>query len=192
MVTQPPPRDRLLDAADALLFTAGIAATPVDVILNKANTAPATLYAHFGNKDGLVTEALRRRLTIWDREWQTCIESASGDNEKLLAVFAALRAYRSKHLAARWCGFLGTAAETNQHSKELEAVLMDETNLLTSRLQKLAEPVAGANAETLAKHLALIVSGVLAMMLRDSLENAITSGEETARILVDACTPKTM
>ncbi|WP_026536372.1 TetR/AcrR family transcriptional regulator [Arthrobacter sp. H14] len=185
MATQPPPRERLLDAADALLFTEGIAATPVDTILRKANTAPATLYAHFENKDGLVTEALRRRLGIWDNEWQGCVKAASGDKEKLLAVFTALRAYRSKHLAARWCGFLGTAAETNKHSKELEAVLREETNLLTSQLRQLAKPVAGANAEMLANQMALIVSGVLAMMLRDTPEKAITCGEETARALID-------
>ncbi len=62
MDVHPRPRERLLDAAEDLAFTQGVAATPVDEILRRAGVAPATLYVHFGNKEGLITQALKRRL----------------------------------------------------------------------------------------------------------------------------------
>src|SRR5690606_18505157 len=62
MPTRPPARDRLLDAAESVLFSHGIRATPVDELLRQAEVSPATMYAHFGSKDALVAQALRRRL----------------------------------------------------------------------------------------------------------------------------------
>ena len=55
-----PARERLLTAADELMFVEGVVLTPVDVILRRAGASPATLYANFGNKDGL-GEALMTR-----------------------------------------------------------------------------------------------------------------------------------
>ncbi len=49
-----PARERLLDAAGELFYESGIAATGVDAVPARARVAPATLYAHFSGKDGLV------------------------------------------------------------------------------------------------------------------------------------------
>lgn len=190
MVAQPSARERLLDAADHLAFTQGLAATPVDVILRQAKVAPATLYAHFGNKEGLIVEALRRRLTRWDQDWQLEISGATTAQDKLLAVFPALSRYRSGPATARWCAFLGVAAESPHPSQPLDEALRSDTELLTTRLFELAMPVVGADgAQALAERLTLIVTGVLGMMLRAvDPEKVIADGYATARTIVEAMT----
>jgi AcrR family transcriptional regulator len=71
---RPGPRERLLDAAQRLSYAHGVN-VGVDAILTEANVARRSLYEHFGGKDGLLAEVLRR--------------SAAGDLERYRAVIAA-------------------------------------------------------------------------------------------------------
>jgi AcrR family transcriptional regulator len=184
-----PPAERLLDAADELLFTEGIAATPVDAVLARAGVAPATLYAHFHNKEGLVVSALRRRLERWDRQWQEAVDAETDDSRRLLAVFDAIGRFRHGPTAARWCAFLGTAAERAHPGDDLARALAADTRLFRDRLTALAAPVAHDGAEALAEQLLLVVTGVLAMMLREDSDAAVERGRATAEVLVRAALP---
>lgn len=188
MTAQPAPRQRLLDAAEELAFTQGVAATPVDEILRRANVAPATLYAHFGNKEGLIVQALQRRLERWDEAWQQEIAAASTPRERLLAVFPALKHYRASVTAARWCAFLGVAAESPRPGQALDDALSSDTDLLEARLRELAVPVAGAeDADALAGQLVLVYTGVLGMLLRGAdTETAADVGLQAADAVVSA------
>lgn len=181
-------RDRLLDAADELAFTQGVAATPVDEILRCAKVAPATLYAHFGNKEGLIVQALQRRLTRWDETWQQEIDAAATAEEKLTAVLPAIARYRSGVSAARWCAFLGVAAESPHPGPALKEALSSDTKLLASRLEELAVSVVGREqAGAIAGQLVLIFTGVLGMILRGTdTEAAVGMGLHTAETVIDA------
>ncbi len=188
MDVHPRPRERLLDAAEDLAFTQGVAATPVDEILRRAGVAPATLYVHFGNKEGLITQALKRRLLRWDEAWQLTIDEAPNPREKLLAVFPALRVFRMGVTAARWCAFLGVAAESPRPGPELQKALASDTQLLTTRLKELAvHVVAPDHADTLVAQLVLIYTGVLGMLLRGmDTETAVGLGFHIADAAVEA------
>ena len=67
---------------------------------------------------------------------------------------------------ARWCAFLGTAAEYAEPPPVLAERSSATPTTLRSRLTALAEPVAGPAAAELAESLLLVVSGDLAMRLR--------------------------
>ena len=188
MDVYPSARERLLDATEDLAFTQGVAATPVDEILRSASVAPATLYAHFGNKEGLITQALERRLVRWDEAWQLTIDEAPTPREKLLAVFPALREYRMGVTASRWCAFLGVAAESPHPGPQLQKTLSADTQLLTARLKELAVPVVAADqADAVVAQLVLIYTGVLGMLLRGmDTETAVGLGLRIAGAAVDA------
>ncbi len=55
-------KDRLLDTADRLFYLEGIRAVGIDRILLESGAAKASLYKHFGNKDGLVAACVQRRI----------------------------------------------------------------------------------------------------------------------------------
>lgn len=185
VVTRASTRTKLLDAADELLFTHGVVTTPVDDILERASVSPAALYRAYGSKDGLVAAALDRRHLEWLEAWDDAVAHASDDRARLLAVFDALERVQKRPGRARWCAFLGTAAEYADPPPVLAAALRRETDSLRHRLAELAEPVVGAQAPVLAEALTLIVSGQLAMRLREGRRAGVALARAIAETLVD-------
>ncbi|MBG6217172.1 AcrR family transcriptional regulator [Arthrobacter sp. CAN_A6] len=180
----PSARQRLLDAADELFYLNGITNTGVDDVLARAGVSVATLYAQFGNKDGLLSASLSRRLEIWQEYWDEAIRSAESDQERLLAIFDALELYRGRRPDARWCAFLSTAVEIPDAKHAVAALTRADTTLLNQRLLTLAEPLAGAEAERLAAAVLLIYNGTLASFLRGSPEDPIAQAREIAVLTV--------
>ncbi|MFE5297949.1 TetR/AcrR family transcriptional regulator [Streptomyces sp. NPDC056632] len=88
--TGPGPRDRLLDAAQRLTYQQGVG-VGVDALLKEANVARRSLYEHFGGKDGLVAEVLRRSADEDEAAYVRTMSAAGDDpRERLLAVFDEL------------------------------------------------------------------------------------------------------
>ncbi|MQY05842.1 TetR/AcrR family transcriptional regulator [Actinomadura macrotermitis] len=85
--TAPGPRERLLDAAQELTYAQGMN-VGVDALLKAAGVARRSLYEHFGGKDGLIVEVLRRS-TAEDVELyrQTMRKAGDDPRARLLAVF---------------------------------------------------------------------------------------------------------
>ena len=176
---------RLLDAADELLFDRGVVATPVDAILERAGVSPATLYRAYGSKEGLVAATLDRRRRDWLGVWDEAVARAPDDLSRLLAVFDALDHFRSRPHAARWCAFLGTAAEYADAPPVLAAAIQRDTDDLRTRLTALAEPLAGPRAAELAEQVLLVFSGHLAMRLRSVGSTDTSVAREIAEAVVD-------
>jgi AcrR family transcriptional regulator len=86
-------RERLLDAAHALVETGGYAAASVAAVTEQAGVAAGTLYRHFPSKAELFAELFR---TVCDRE--AAAMEAERDVESVLVTFAE-RALRNPRLA---------------------------------------------------------------------------------------------
>ena len=72
-------RSRILDAAESLFFSDGIAVTGVDRVAEVAGVSVVTLYKHMGSKDGLLAEVLRRRLDRWRATWEREVDAQTAD-----------------------------------------------------------------------------------------------------------------
>ena len=75
---QPGPRERLLAAAQRLSYQQGVN-VGVDALLSAANVARRSLYEHFGGKDGLIAEVLRRAAA--DDPRQRLLASSTCSNQ---------------------------------------------------------------------------------------------------------------
>lgn len=167
MGMRPRTQARILDAAEDLFFTQGIAATPIDAVLARAGVSAATLYRGYASKEALLAAALERRQRAWIETWDAAVERGADDEERLLAVFDALAAFRDEPRGSRWCAFLGAAAEYADPPPEVASAVRADTEGMRARLTELARPIAGAAAAELAERLLLVVSGDLAMRLRE-------------------------
>lgn len=174
---------KLLDAAEELFFTRGIAATPVDAVLARAGVSAATLYRGYPSKEALVAAALDRRHRAWIDCWEHAIAGQETPERRLLAVFDALDAFRSRPDGARWCAFLASAAEYATAPPEVAVAVERDTSTLRDRLTQLAEPVVGADADELAEQLLLVVTGALAMRLRARGTDTQRARRVAARLL---------
>ena len=184
-----PARTRLLDAADVLFYRRGIANTGVDDVLEAAGVSVATLYAHFGSKDGLIVASLQRRLDIWQTLWSEAVEAATTDEDRLLAIFGALHLYRERHLPARWCAFLATATEFPEASHPAHDLILADTRLLLERLEELSEPLAGGDADQLAEQVLLAYNGTLTAFLREHPADPVRAGKKLAATAIRALSP---
>ena len=179
---------KLLDAADELFFCHGISATPIDAVLARAGVSAATLYRAYASKEALVAAALERRQRAWLDVWNQAISRADTPRGKLLAVFDALDEFRSRPDGSRWCAFLGSAAEYADPPDEIRQAVARDTDTLRAGLLHLAEPVVGHRAPQLADELLLVVSGELAMRLRNPHHRS-TASRSIATALIERNEP---
>ncbi|MCJ1703753.1 MULTISPECIES: TetR/AcrR family transcriptional regulator [unclassified Rathayibacter] len=177
---------KLLDAAEELFFSRGIAATPIDAVLALAGVSAATLYRGYSSKEALVAAALARRQMAWLETWDAEIARADSDRERLLAVLPALERFRERPHGARWCAFLASSAEYLDPPAELADAVRADTESLRGRLTELAAPLVGEEAPQLAEELLLVVTGELAMRLRGGPLGETSTAGRVADAVVSA------
>lgn len=159
-------RDRLLDAADELFYAHGIAATGVDAVVQRAGASPATLYAHFSGKDGLVAAYLQRRHQRWRATWDAVLAETDDPVDRLLSVLDALAVFRQREGATRGCAVLAAAAELPSTDHPARAWIEADTTLLHERLHGLAVAAGADDPDALAAELLLVYDGTLAAYAR--------------------------
>ena len=184
--------ERILDAAEALFFTDGIAVTGVDRVADTAGVAIATLYKHVGSKDGLLEAVLTRRLRSWTEHWDSAISAAGSPNGRLLAIFDAVATFRASAGATQWCCFLATASErpraSGRDQDAIHQLLHQETELITRRLHRLAVDADLADPSAVASRLLLIYNGALSSLLRSAPADALTVARQLAETVVASST----
>src|SRR3954452_7603796 len=118
-----PPRARILAVASDLFYRHGIKAVGVDAIAEAAATNKMTLYRHFGSKDELVAECLRRLAAETDGAWEENARAYAGDPRgQLLGWVRGFGAWKLD-LAERGCAFLNAAAELPDKSHPARRVV---------------------------------------------------------------------
>ena len=181
-------RDRILDAAEELFFSDGIAATGVDRVAAGAGVAIVTLYKHFGSKDNLLREVLSRRLDSWTRHWDEAVAGAGTGEERLLAVFDAVESFRASAGPTQWCCFLATASERpapeDGRTDPVFELIRQDTRLVTDRLANLARDAGCQDPAATASVLLLFYNGVLSSLLRGAPADPVALARRTARSII--------
>lgn len=183
-------RQRILDAAERLFFTEGIAVTGVDRVAAAAGVAVVTLYKHVGSKDNLLREVLARRLDSWTEHWDAAVAAAGSPRERLLAVFDAVESFRAAAGPTQWCCFLATASERPAPAEgerdPVFALVEQDTRLVAGRLEELARGAGCEDPAAVAATLLLLYNGVLASLLRAAPADPVARAREAARALLAA------
>ncbi|TQF05671.1 TetR/AcrR family transcriptional regulator [Kitasatospora acidiphila] len=159
--TKPGPRERLLDAAQELTYRQGVG-VGVDTLLKAANVARRSLYEHFGGKDGLIAEVLRRSAAQDEAAYRATMAAAGDDpRARLLAVFDQL-ALVVEQADFRGCRYLAAdlALADPDHpghavTREYRATV---TGLFEVELARLGHP----RPAPAAGQLLLVIDGIMA------------------------------
>ncbi|QXJ21358.1 TetR/AcrR family transcriptional regulator [Actinomadura graeca] len=182
---RPGPRERLLDAAQKLTYSHGVS-VGVDSILKAANVARRSLYEHFGGKDELIVEVLRRSTAEDEARYLETMQAA-GDNprDRLLAVFDEL----AKVIAEpdfRGCRYLAADLALADPEHPGHAVTRDYRQrvhrLLEHELVELGHP----NASHAADQLLLLIDGTLAAGATRPDRHRAAAAREVAEQILDA------
>ncbi|NUT97695.1 MAG: TetR/AcrR family transcriptional regulator [Saccharothrix sp.] len=156
----PGPRERLLEAAERLTYDHGTA-IGVDALLKAANVARRSLYEHFGGKDGLLAEVLRRTAEEDLTKYAATMDRAGEDpRTRLLAIFDELDRVVATP-TFRGCRYLAADLSLAPDHPAHEVTRTYRTRLhalLHAELDRLNHP----SPTTAADQLHLLIEGVLA------------------------------
>jgi AcrR family transcriptional regulator len=190
-------RERLLDAAEALIYAGGIHATGVDAIVKQSGAARKSFYTHFQSKDALVVAALERRDERW-MSWfiagtQRCGKTA---RKRLLGMFEVLREWFASE-DFRGCAFLNAAGEIAPADDPIRIVARKHKERLLGFVRSQCDAfAAGSNmdarrAARLSRQWLILLDGAIAVALVSGEPDAALDAQTAARVLLDAVTSVT-
>jgi AcrR family transcriptional regulator len=186
-------RERLLDAAEALIYAGGIHATGVDAIVRQSGTARKSFYTHFESKDALVAAALERR----DARWMAWFEegtrkSGRTPRAQLLGMFEVLRAWFAS-VDFHGCAFLNAAGEIGVPDDPIRLVARDHKIRLLNFVRELFDEYAAEtghdsrHAAKLARQWLILIDGAIGVALVSGEPDAARDARSAAeRLLGDA------
>jgi len=130
------PRERVVDAADALFYARGVRAVGMDDVRNAAGVSLKRLYVLFPGKHSLVLAVLRKRHTMWTDGLTAAVDATDGAREKLLAVYDYLAEWFAED-TFRGCGFINAFGELGTTSPEVAAYAREHKRSFQAQLAQL-------------------------------------------------------
>ncbi len=182
-------RERLLAAARVLFYDRGIAATGIDMIIERAGVARKSLYNNFGSKAELIAEYIELRHQEWLELFRKRERRAKSPVERILAVFKAYIDHAGivYEQGFRGCGLLNAAAEFPAGASAREAIRRHKEEIeeiIFVNLKHLAVSGSG-NRRLLARHLSFLLEGAVIRGGLEGRRDALVAAEKIARDLLE-------
>ena len=195
--TTPSARDRLLDAAEALIYAGGIHATGVDAIVRQSGTARKSFYTHFESKDALVAAALERRDERW-MKWfiEGTLRRGKHPRTRLLAMFDVLREWFVSE-DFHGCAFLNAAGEIASPDDPIRVVARQhKERLLDFVREQCDEFVASTGGDSrraarLSRQWLILIDGAIGVALVSGDADAALDARAAAGPLLDSASANT-
>ena len=184
-----PARDRLVRIAGELFYERGFHAVGIDLIIERAGVAKATLYRYFATKDDLIAAA----LDAADQQFWTWLDAATDTTaepaERLGGIFDAVAALATSP-ACLGCTFQVTAAEFPDRAHAGHHVALAHKQAVRSRLRDHAVASGATDPDVLADALLLLMDGAFAAARMYGRDNPGRSVADAARALIAAHTTR--
>ncbi|WP_206996534.1 TetR/AcrR family transcriptional regulator [Trinickia mobilis] len=188
--SSPSARERLLDAAEALIYAGGIHATGVDAIVRESGTARKSFYTHFESKDALVAAALERRDERW-MNWfmQAARKTGNTPRAQLLGMFEVLRKWFASE-DFHGCAFLNAAGEIADAADPIRVVSRKHKARLLSFIRELFDEYAAAighdrrYAANLSRQWLILIDGAIGVALVSGEPGAARDARAAAERLI--------
>ncbi|OFJ54887.1 TetR/AcrR family transcriptional regulator [Mycolicibacterium grossiae] len=172
-------RERILAAATELFYEHGINATGVDRLVDVSSVSKRTLYKHFSAKDAVVEEYLR---SIEDHLDHRAVR-ADDPRERLLGIFDLRPRGR-----IRGCPFHNAAVEAADAMPGVRTVVSDFKRRSIVGLEEMAEAAGARDPARLARQLAVVFEGAMALSTSLDDPGPVADAREIAAALIDAAT----
>jgi len=153
-----PPRERIVSTAAELFREHGIRGIGVDAIADAALTNKMTLYRHFGSKDELVCETLRRASERAETIWRDLETTHPGDPKAQLRAWIEARTQSlcGEHVG---CDLANAAIELKGEGHPAYSVIERHKAEQRDRLEGLCRAADAREPKLLAETLTLLREG---------------------------------
>jgi AcrR family transcriptional regulator len=182
-------RERLLRVAGELFYEHGIHAVGIDLIIERAAVAKATLYRHFPTKDDLIAaylDAANEQFWAW---FDAAVDTTLPPAETLAGLFDAVATLATSP-ACLGCSFQMTAAEFPDPSHPGHDIAIAHKSAVRSRLRELAVAARARRPDELVDGLLLVMDGAFAAARMYGPDNPGRHAGAAARALVNDHLPR--
>jgi AcrR family transcriptional regulator len=183
--SRPPAPERVLEIASELFYEEGINTVGVDRIAAEADASKATLYAHFGNKDGLVAAYLDRRSALSRQQFNEHLDTRVDAREKLLRVFDSLVDWYSQD-DFRGCHFIHAGSELADPEHPAVAITKQHRTWVKTRFEELGDALGAPEPDVLAAQLLMLYDGATIAADLDRYPEAARAARQAAERLIGA------
>ncbi len=178
-------RERILDAACKLFYKEGIQAVGIQRLIDEADIAKASLYAHFASKDDLVAAYLERRGAAWRAQVEDRLASSRlTPRAKLLRVFDLLVEW-AEDPEFRGCPFIKASSEVIEPTHPAKAVIGSHRAWLHRFLADLARDAGATSPDRVSTALLVLMDGAMSTALLDGDRGAARHARWAAERLLD-------
>jgi AcrR family transcriptional regulator len=185
--SRPPAPERVLEIASELFYAEGINTVGVDRIAAEADASKATLYAHFGNKDGLVAAYLDRRAALSRQQLSELLHSQADAREQLLKVFESLVDWYSQD-DFRGCHFIQAGSELTDPEHPAVIVMQRHRTWVKDLFAELCEALGAPDPAVLAAQLLMLYDGATVAADLDRYPEAARAARQAAERLIGPVT----
>ncbi|MEU8957754.1 helix-turn-helix domain-containing protein [Streptomyces sp. NPDC048518] len=176
---------RALEAASRLFYERGIHAVGVDLIASEAGVTKKTLYDRFGSKEQIVVEYLADRDERWRAFLAPYLVAATTPEDRILAVFDAVRDWAEGHLA-KGCTMVNAHAEISDPAHPAYRIIAGQKAWMLALFTELAGEIAPSRAARLGRALMLLHEGALVAhglrIFPDALDEAREDAADLLRL----------
>jgi AcrR family transcriptional regulator len=181
--SRPAAPERVLEIASELFYGEGINTVGVDRIAAEADASKATLYAHFGNKDGLVAAYLDRRAALSRERLNEHLDRQGDAREQLLNVFESLVDWYSQD-DFRGCHFIHAGSELTDPDHPAVAVTKRHRTWVKNLFTELSEALGAPEPDLLAAQLLMLYDGATIAADLDRYPEAARAAHQAAERLI--------
>ena len=182
-------RDHLVATALQLFCAHGFHATGIDRVLRESGVAKKTLYNHFQSKDELIIAALQKRDEDFMAKMRTAVARLAPRQDcdprmaRALAFIDGLHEWFTSP-GFNGCTFINASAEFSAEDNPIHAACAEHKQLVVQTLEQLLADMEIANADLVAKQLALLADGAIVNAhTADDLESAVYAKAAARRLL---------
>ncbi|OOR21838.1 TetR/AcrR family transcriptional regulator [Bacillus cereus] len=163
--------EKALDAAMQLFWEKGYAATSLSDLTAKMEIQRPSLYAAFGDKEGLFEAALRRYTNLHAASIRTKLQKEQSVKESIRMFFENMVEEEYKRESNKGCFCINTMVEIAPHNEKFEVLTREHQMYLSVIFQELiakgiqsGELQSDVNAKALAQTLVTSLIGLTVLM----------------------------
>ena len=140
------PKERILETACKLFYTQGYNVTGINQILGEADVAKASLYQHFGSKEDLGIEYIKKIREDWLNSFERHLSKKEDPKQKILSAFDFLEV-NMKLNAFKGCRFLNLLTEIEGTSERMQTQIVEHKTKLRNLFKALLKRYINSNTK---------------------------------------------
>lgn len=176
-------QDKILQTAEQLIYTNGIHAMGMDLLVRTSGVARKSIYRYYATKEDVAVNALSARDVRWMNWFRTETDKATNPEARILEMFTVLKGWFESE-GFRGCAFINTAGEIGDAEDPIRQLAKIHKQKLFDYTLELSLQLNIEQPEALAKQLLILIDGAITLALVMGDHSAADSARDMAQLLM--------